>query len=133
MDLPGLAVGLVALLQLLDDVRLARRRQQRRQPVFLREDVVDDRARLDHARPADEHRHAEAAFPGRALLAVERRRAAVRPGPGLGAVVGAVDHDGVVGDAEIIELLEQAADHVVVFDHAVGVEADAGPSLALTA
>ena len=79
---------------------------KRRQPVFLREDVVDDRAGLDHARPADEHRHAEAAFPGRALLAVERRGAAVRPRHRFRAVVGAIDDDGIVRDAQVIELFQ---------------------------
>ena len=76
-------------------------------------------------------RHAEAALPGRALLAVERRDAAVRPGHRLGAVVGAVDDDGVVGDAEVVELLQQRADHVVVLHHAVGIEADAGAAVGL--
>ena len=60
---------------------------------------------------------------------VVRRRAAVRPRRRLRAVVGAVDDDGVVGDAEIVELLQHPADHVVVLDHAVGVEADAGAAL----
>ena len=83
-------------------------------------------ARLDHARPAHHHRDAEAAFPGRALLAVERRHGAVRPQRDLGAVVGGVDDDGVVGDAEVVELLEQLADHAVMLDHAVGVDALAG-------
>src|SRR5262249_20007561 len=89
----------------------------------------DDGARLAPARPADEHRHAEAAFPRRSLLAVERRHAAVGPGYQLRAVVGAVDDDRVVGDPEIVELLEHPADHVVVLDQAVGIEADAGTAL----
>ena len=37
------------------------------------------------------------------------------------AVVGRVEDDGVVGDAEIVERLEQLADVAVVLDHAVGV------------
>ncbi len=43
----------------------------------------------------------------------------------FGAVVGGVDDDGVVGDAEIVELLEKLADMPVVLDHAVGIEAEA--------
>ena len=62
---------------------------------------------------------------------MERRDAAVRPGHGLGAVVGGVDDDRVVGDAEVVELLEHRADHVVVLDHAVGIEADAGLAVGL--
>ena len=37
------------------------------------------------------------------------------------AVVGAVDDDRVVGDAHVVERLEQRADGVVVLDHAVDV------------
>ena len=45
------------------------------------------------------------------------------------AVVGRVDHDRVVGDAEIVERLEQLADMAVVLDHAVGVFAEAAAAL----
>ena len=45
-----------------------------------------------------------AALPGGALLAVERRDSPVRPGCGLCAIVGAADHDGVVGDPEVVVL-----------------------------
>ena len=37
------------------------------------------------------------------------------------AVVGRVEHDGVVADAEIVHRLEDRADHRIVLDHAVGV------------
>jgi hypothetical protein len=36
------------------------------------------------------------------------------------AVVGRVEHDRIVGDAEIVERLEQLADVAVVLDHAIG-------------
>jgi hypothetical protein len=39
------------------------------------------------------------------------------------------NHDGVVGDAEVVEPLQQRAYHVVVFHHAVGVKPDAGAAL----
>ena len=60
------------VLQLLDDVRLARGRQERRQPVVVLDDLVRDGAGRDLARPADELRHAERALPVRVLLAAER-------------------------------------------------------------
>ena len=44
-------------------------------------------------------------------------------------VVGRVDHDGVIGDAEVVERLEQLADVAVVLEHAVEVLADAAPAL----
>ena len=37
------------------------------------------------------------------------------------AVIRRIDHDRVVGDAEIVELLQQEADVVVVFHHPVGI------------
>ena len=47
------------------------------------------------------------------------------------AVVGRVDDDGVVGDAELVELVEHLPDMLVVVDHRVVVEAL--PALALVA
>jgi len=88
-------------------------------------DIVDHRARLDDARPADDRRNAVAAFPVRVLLAAEHGRAAVGPGEGLGAVVGRVHHDRVVLDAELLQLVQEFADHPVVLDHAVGIDAEA--------
>src|SRR5262249_33932782 len=111
VDLPGLAIRLVPLLQLLDDVGFTRRGQERRQPVFLRKDFVDDRAGLDHTWPSDEHGHAEAALPRRSLLAVKLRHTAVWPGSHLGAVIGAVDDDGVLRDPQVVELLQHLTDH----------------------
>ena len=75
------------------------------------------------ARPADDHRRAIAAFPGLALLALERRDAAVREGDRLGAVVGGEDDDGVVELAHVLELLEDDADVVVHLLHAGFVDA----------
>jgi hypothetical protein len=34
----------------------------------------------------------------------------------------AIDHDGVVGDAEVVELFQQGAHHLDMFHHAVGVK-----------
>ena len=70
------------------------------------DDAVVNRARCDLAGPADHRRHAEAAFPGRVLLVAERRHAAVRPGVHVRAVVGGEHDDGVVVDAQVVELLE---------------------------
>src|ERR1700745_2420715 len=46
-------------------------------PVERREQLVLDRARLDVARPADDHWRSVAAFPSLALLAFERRHAPI--------------------------------------------------------
>ena len=63
-------------------------------------------------------RHAEAAFADGALGVLERRHAAIRPGEHLGAVVRGEDDDGVVGLADVVEVLEQGADAVVHLRHA---------------
>jgi hypothetical protein len=55
----------------------------------------------------------------------------VRPGVVVRAVVGGVEDDGVVGDAELVELVEELADVHVVLDHAVGVLV--GPGMLLAA
>ena len=68
-------------------------------------------------------RCAVAAFPSLALLALERRDAAVREGDRLGAVVGGEDDDGVVELAHVLELLEHVADIVVHLLHAGFVDA----------
>ena len=125
--------GVVALQELVVDVRFAGGRDQRRRPVLGGEDVVDLGPRRHQAGPADHRRDAIAAFPIRVLLAAERRRAAVRPGESLGAVVGGVDDDRIVGDAEIVELLQKLADLPVMLDHAVRIDAEPGLALRLRA
>src|SRR6516165_2897285 len=79
MDLEGLAPSLVAFLNFLDDIRLARCCQQGWQHVLVREDVVGDCARLDDARPPDGARHAPSAFPVCVLLPAKRRGSAIGP------------------------------------------------------
>ena len=66
------------------------------------------------------------AFPVRVLLAAERRRAGIRPGVVVRAVVGRVHDDRVIGDAEIVHQLQQFADMHVVLDHAVAILVLAG-------
>ena len=64
---------LVALLQLLDDVRFAGRGQERGQPVVMLHDLVGHRSGRDLAGPADHLRDPECALPVGVLLAAERR------------------------------------------------------------
>jgi hypothetical protein len=95
----------------------------------MREDLVEDGSRFDHVRPANEHGNAIGPFPVLRLFAPEGSAAAVRPGHHLSTVVGGVDDDGVVGDAEVVEFFQQLADVGVVLDHAVGFNAIAGFAL----
>ena len=84
----------------------------------------------DVAGPADHLGHPERALPVGVLLAAERRHAAVGPGVHVRAVVGAVDDDRVVGDAQLVEQVEQLADVLVVVDHRVVVRRLPAPGLA---
>jgi hypothetical protein len=131
MNSEALAGGIEALQQLVLDVGLAGGGDQRGRPILGGEDVVDLNARRHQAGPAYHRRHAVAAFPVGVLLAAERRGATVGPGECLRAVVGGVDHDGVVGDAEIVELFQKLADLPVVLHHAVRIDAESGLALGL--
>ena len=119
MVLVGAADRLIAGLQLLDDVGFAGDREEGRKPVVVLHDLVRDLARLDFARPADHHRDTERALPVCVFLVAERRHGGVRPGVHVGAVVGRIHHERVVGDAELVEKIERLADVLVVVDHGV--------------
>src|SRR5262249_24403678 len=118
MVLVGPVAELHALQQLVGDVRVARRRHERGEPIEPGEYSVLDRARLDLARPADDARHAEAALADSALGVLERRHAAIRPSEHLGAIIRGEDDDGVVGLANVVEMLQQGADAVIELRHA---------------
>ena len=121
VDLVGHVAHVVALEQLLLHVGVAGGGKQRRQPVQPADDLVRDRVGLDVARPANESGHAEGALPVGVLLAAKRRGRAIRPGVGMRAVVGRVDDDGVIRDAQVVERLEQRSHRGIVLDHAVGI------------
>ena len=87
---------LLALLELVDDVGIAGRRDEGREPVESGDDRVLHLARRDCAGPTDDHRSAEAALEPGSLAAGERRLTAIGPGEVLGAVVGRKGDDRVV-------------------------------------
>ena len=62
---------------------------------------------------------------------MKRGDPSVGPGNLLSTIVGAVNDDGVVGNAELIQLVEKLANLVVVLNHAIGIEANAGAPLCL--
>src|SRR5215475_8961379 len=118
MVLVGPFAELHALQQLIGDVGVARRSHQGGEPIEAGDDSVLDAARLDHARPANDRRHAEAALANGTLGVFERRHAAIRPGEYLRTVVRGEDDDGVVGLADVVEMLQQCADAVIQLCHA---------------
>jgi hypothetical protein len=83
-------------------------------------------ARLDDARPPNHAGDAIAAFPTRVLFSFERGRAAVGPRKDFSAVVGRIEDNRVISDAEVVKLLEQFSDHAIVLNHTVGRHSQTG-------
>ena len=106
VHLEGLAVGLVALHHLGDEVGLTRGGGRGGKQILMGADIIDHLLGFDHPGPADERWHTEGAFPASRLLTLKRRRAAIGPGEDFSAVVRGVNNDRVVSDAEVVELLE---------------------------
>ena len=121
MDVEFLSADRAAIKELLGHVRIAGGSEQGRKHVDVGDNAVQPRAGLDLARPAHETRHAPAALPVGVLVAAERRVTGVRPGVVLRSVVGGIHDDRVVGDAQLIELVEHLADLLIVGDHAIAV------------
>src|SRR5262249_39038309 len=119
MNVEGLAVELAGLHALLDDVSISRSGGEGGNQVFVCEKLVVDGAGLDDAGPTDEHGHSVAALPVSGFFAAVRSAAAIGPGHHFRTVVGGVDNDGVVGDAEFIELVQELADMPVVLNHPI--------------
>ena len=92
--------------------------EEGREPVQAGEDAVLHRVRRHMAGPAQDARHAEAAFHDRPFALRERRRSAIGPGEEFGAVVGGEDDDGVVVHAHVLELLHHQTDVVIELGHA---------------
>jgi hypothetical protein len=85
------------------------------------DDVMVLRTGLDLAGPDRDGRHAVATFAHGALGAAERRVAGVRIHVLPGAVVGGVDHQRVLVQAECAQLVHDASDARVQLHHRIGV------------
>ena len=120
VDLERLARRLVALLELLDDVGLARHRQECRQPVVMLDDLVGDRRRPGSCRasaPCSGTRKAPSQFVSFSL------RNGVMPPSGQVFMCGPLSvlyiDERVVGDAQLVQQVEHLAHVLVVVDHRV--------------
>src|SRR5262249_43248722 len=103
------AVNLLALLEFLDDIRIASRGNKGREPVEAGHEAVLHRVRRDVAGPTSDARHAEAAFVDGPLALCEWRRSAIGPGKEFGAVVGREHDDRVLVLTDVLELLHDNA------------------------
>ncbi|MNP02628.1 hypothetical protein D3C76_944860 [compost metagenome] len=70
-------------------------------------------------RPANDGRNAKTTFPVSVLLAAKRCDARIRPLVEVHAVVGGVNDNGIVGDAQIIEFFQQLTHMTIVLEHAI--------------
>ena len=88
----------------------------------MRHHVIQNCARGDLARPTNHGGHTEAALPVGVLFASERRDRCIRPGVEVWPVIGAVKNDGVISDAQLVELIQQSADQIIVAHHRIVIE-----------
>ena len=119
MHLVVATARLVPAQQLVLDLRFAGRRQQGGQPVEMAHDAAEHRAWSDLAGPAHQGGYPVGPFPVGVFLTAEGGHAGIGPAVHVGPVVGAVHHDRVVADAQLIEQVEHLADAFVVVDHHV--------------
>src|SRR5215831_5634470 len=118
MHLVRAVAKLLALLELLDNIWVASRGQEGREPVKAGDDAVLDFARGHVPRPADNAGHAEAAFHHRALARGERSLPAVGPGEVLRPVIRGEDQNRIALDTQILHLLHHRTDDIVELRHA---------------
>src|SRR5579883_426661 len=118
MHLIRAVAELLAAFQFIHNVRVPRRGNEGREPVEAGHQPILDLACRNPARPAHNAGHAKAAFQHRPLGAGERSLAAIWPGEVFSAVVRGENHNRVVVDTEIFDLLHDGADNVIELRHA---------------
>ena len=72
----------------------------------MRHHVIENGARRNSARPADHRRHPKAALPISIFFASEGGNGCIWPGVEVRPIVRAVKDDRVVGDTQLVELIE---------------------------
>src|SRR5215831_3355892 len=102
MDFVSGAVDRFALLEFLDNVRVAGRRDEGWKPIQPGHDAVFNLARGDVAWPADDGRRAESTFHHSSLASGKRRLATIRPREVFRTVVSGEQDDGVLLQAVVL-------------------------------
>ena len=102
VDMEVFVAHLVALHQLVFDRRFAGGGQQRRQPIKVADQAREIDAGGDVTRPTHQGRYPKSPFPIGVFLTAEGGGAGIGPAVDVGAVVGAVHHDRVFADAQLI-------------------------------
>src|SRR5262252_4783576 len=113
MDFVSGAVERLALLEILDNVRVAGSRDEGWKPIQPGHDAVFDLARGDVAWPADDGRHAESAFHHGSFTSGKRCLTAIWPREVFRTVVSGEQDDGVLLQAVVLEVFHDRADDVV--------------------
>src|SRR5947199_9888880 len=102
-----------ALKQLIGNVRVASGGEEGRKPVQAGENAVLNRVSRDMAGPAQNSRHAKAAFHDCPFALRERRGAAIGPGEEFGTVVGGEADNSDIVLSKRLHLLHHHADSVI--------------------
>ena len=102
---------------------------QCRHPILMRHHVIEDGAGRDLARPADHRRHTKAPLPVGIFFASKGRNGGIWPGIEVRPIVSAVKDDCIVGDTQLIELIEQPTHQIIVAHHGIVIKTLAGQPL----
>src|SRR5215467_10792860 len=129
MHVEGLAPELAGLHALFDNVGIASRSGKCGNKVLVCEELVEHGAGFDHAGPADESWNSVASLKIGRFLASIGSATPIGPAHHLSAVIGRINNDGVVGNSQIIDLLEQLSYVGVMLYHAVGFNTQPGFTL----
>lgn len=86
--------------------------------------IIEDRTGCYLAGPADQGGHPGAPFPATTLFTPKGLPATIGIGIGVGSIIGGVHDNGIVGYAQLVQFVQQLTTLVVVFHHAIGVQAE---------
>jgi len=103
------------------DIRLTGNGQKSGQPIHVMHDLVGPGTGLDVTGPAHHGGYTPAAFPVSVLFTAEGGHGRIGPGVHVRAVIGGVEDNGVIGNAEVIQHLQEFSHVHVMFYHAVGI------------
>src|SRR5215831_19557524 len=117
MNLIGHRAHLVSAQQVLFEVWQSGCCRQSYKEILVTLNAIGFAAGWNFSSPTNQAWNALTAFPGSSFLTAERSIATIRPHNQLVSIVRAVNDDRIVGNTEVIQLLEYGADMFVMFQH----------------
>src|SRR5450432_1279108 len=113
MNLICHTINRLAIYQFSDNIRIACCRNKSREPVQPGENPIFNFTGRNMTWPANERRHAEAAFKSGALAGSEWRLTTIGPGEIFSAVVGCKYNDGIIIQAIVFQIFHDGAYDIV--------------------